>query len=80
MKRLAILAALAAGLTLQTGVAFGQQAPDASTSGAQTPAWANQANPAGSATDMTATIIPEAMGQPEDKSGAKTESDEPKGK
>ena len=80
MKRLAVLAALAAGLTLRASVAFGQQAPDASTSGTQTAAFANQANPAGSATDMTATIIPEAMGQPEDKGISKEETDEPKGK
>ena len=80
MKRLAVLAALAAGLTLQASETFGQQAPDASTTGTQIAAFANQANPAGSATDMTATIIPEAMGQPEDKDGSKTKSDEPKGK
>ncbi len=80
MKRLAVLAALAAGLTLQASVAFGQQAPDASTTGTQTAAFASQTNPAGSATDMTATLIPEAMGQPDYKDGSRTKSDEPKGK
>jgi hypothetical protein len=80
MKRLAVLAALAAGLTLQASVAFGQQAPDASNSGTQTSAPANQTNQAGSTTGVPDTLVYLTQAETNDSDHGNGQNDEPKSK